>query len=59
MRKISHRTEILISILSSTIRMEIYVFYAYTIWVAAAFISDKRKNDRTGEVYTAGEVLAC
>lgn len=59
MRKITHKSDFLISILTSIIRIESFIFFAYTIWVAAAFIKDKKINHRTGKVYTAGEVLAC
>jgi len=57
--KVAHSTELLTSTLSTLIRLEIYFYYAYALWVGAHFIITKRDNERTDKDYTVGQILTC
>lgn len=53
----AHKSEFLVSLISTLIRGEIYVFYAYMIWIGAHFIKTDVTNINFNIKYTPGLIF--
>ncbi|CDW71198.1 abc transporter [Stylonychia lemnae] len=57
-RKLCVKSEYWTASFVAALKFAIFALYAFNYWIAFVFIENKRKNPKTGKLFTAGEMIS-